>query len=156
MLNTKEKIKLASYEKMPKEYKQTGIGRFCGKTGYISKKYYCVSEKMYYYTVILDGHKTPLPFMLTEDAFENSNTIPYVFEVILEDNLSIVRMKDTSNNIIAENHGHIFGGNSPVRVAQATSYALKRLFESLDVEKKYFRKKKYFSKKKTVARTTAK
>ena len=136
MLNVNDSIILVSYDKLPKEYKDTFVANYCGKRGYIVKQFYRISEKKYYYRVKLEGYKSTINMLLTEDVFENSENISYAFEVAIDDTRSIIRMKDSTGNIVAEGQGRIIGGNRPQRIAQATYYAIKKLNESLGVRKK--------------------
>jgi hypothetical protein len=63
--------------------------------------------------------------MLVEERYTDSR-----FEIIVADNVVIARMYDGADKMIAEGHGHIFNGNTAARIAQATSFACKRLWKS--------------------------
>ena len=135
MLKINDSVRVISYDKLPENLKNTGMGRVCNKHGYIVNKLYSTRDRRDYYTVQIDGFLSPSSIRFTEDMLIKDEPATYTFDVIIDGGVSIVRMKDINNNLIAEGHAHIFNGTGAERVAQATSYAAKRLFDSFFKDK---------------------
>lgn len=131
MYKIKQRVTVVPYEKLPDSMKKGAYGRFCNKGGIVVDKLYSQSEKKYYYKVLLDGTERPSAVRFTDDMLVEEHYTDSRFEVIVADNVVIARMYDSKDNMIAEGHGHIFNGNTAERVAQATSFACKRLWESM-------------------------
>lgn len=135
MLKINDSVRVISYDKLPENLKNTGISRVCNKHGYILNKLYSTRDKRDYYTLQIEGFRSPSRILFTEDMLIKDDPATYSFDVVIDGGVSIVRMKDTNNNLIAEGHGHIFNGTGAERVAQATSFAAKRLFDSFCKDK---------------------
>ena len=131
MLNINDRIRVKNYENIISENKTKGFGRVCGKRGYIIAKFYSPLHKKYLFKIKLDECKTPSTLLFTADMLVKESFENVYFKTIVADNLVIARMYDTKGRIVAEGHGHIFNGNGEHRIAQATSFAYKRLYESL-------------------------
>lgn len=86
------------------------------------------------YELVADNNMT---FFAHEDELTMvANHIQYSFEVSIEDNVVVVEMNATQGLKTwchARGHGHVLHDGA-VGVAQAVSYAAKRMFEALDTK----------------------
>ena len=130
MYEINQRVTVVSYKQLPDCIKNKAYGRFCDKGGTIVDKLYSQSEKKHYYKVLLDGAAKPSTIQFTEDMLVKECFTDSRFEIIVADNVVIARMYDGADKMIAEGHGHIFNGNTAARIAQATSFACKRLWKS--------------------------
>lgn len=131
MFKINQRVTVVPYEQLPDSIRMRVYGRFCNKGGTVVDKLYSESEKKHYYKVLLDGAARPSSVRFTDDMLVEERYTDSRFEVIVASNVVIARMYDSKGNMIAEGHGHIFNGNTAARVAQATSFACKRLWESI-------------------------
>jgi hypothetical protein len=108
-----------------------------GMTGDVTDRFFSEARQEYLYRIKLDGDDHPKSSLLDGD-----NLIPeviepgttYHFEVEILENLVSARFyEDTGDktNLICRGHGHIFHDGA-VGVAQAASYALKKILEKLN------------------------
>lgn len=131
MYEINQRVSVVPYEQFPDSMKMGAYGRFCNKGGTVVDKLYSESEKKHYYKVLLDGAERPSAVHFTDDMLVEECYTDSRFEIIVADNVVIARMYDSKGKMIAEGHGHIFNGNTAARVAQATAFACKRLWESI-------------------------
>lgn len=129
-------VVIKKYEDAPKELRTNGMARLRGEKGTIIDKLYSESNNCYVYTIKFDNfeavsHKKWRAELL--DKYVEKQTT-YRYEVEIVDNVVIVILyevdTDDVSTEIARGHGHIIH-EGPLGVAQATSYASKKIYEKL-------------------------
>lgn len=138
MFNIGDRVKVRPYELMPLEAKNRGIARLAGKTGEVVDVVYSQASDCYLYKLHLDEYATSSRADFTEGTFDLLSETPpkYSYEFEFLDTVVIARLyeeTESSKIELAVGHGHIFH-EGVVGVAQAASYALKRIFFTLKGE----------------------
>lgn len=132
-----DRIITKSYQDLPAKLKNTATARVCGKEGVIVDKLYSEANNVYVYRIHLDGYDAASKAAWTADALDlvpEKAPVTYRFEIEIAENLAIARMfEEGSDEELASGHGHIFHDGA-VGIAQATSYAFKRMTEKLGYE----------------------
>lgn len=105
-----------------------------GRIGEITDRMYSEGMKKYYYEVkFLDYGQANSELFEEDDLQKYGDSAEYVHEIEYLENLVVVRfyeVVDGKKTEIAKGHGHIFHDGA-YGVAQAASYALKRISENL-------------------------
>ena len=107
------------------------------ETGEVISKYFFPSTKTHLYQILFDGDDAPENELFSGDelipeVIEPKATYRFGFDIL--ENLVSARFyedKGDKTSLICRGHGHIFHDGA-VGVAQAASYALKRILESLN------------------------
>lgn len=107
------------------------------KEGFITDGFATVLGKMVYEVELESGER----IYCEESDFLNKQESAFRIEVEQADNVIIVRLLDANGNEVARGHGHIIHEGA-LGIAQATSYASKRILADLD-EKRPVGKKVY-------------
>jgi len=133
-----DKVRVVSYEELPLELRNKAIAKACGKEGEIVDRLYSEAEGGYIYRVRLEGSRSVSTINFTEEMLEEAsgggNNIE--IETVIEDNLVIIRMYQDGEEI-RHHHAHIFN-DGIAGIAQAVSYAAKRLCLSFDENKQRY------------------
>lgn len=135
--NIQDTVRVVSYEELPYELKNKAIAKACGKEGEIVDRLYSEAEGGYIYRVRLEGSRSVSTINFTEEMLEPSgggNDIEV--ETVIEDNLVIIRMYQNGVEI-RHHHAHIFN-DGIAGIAQAVSYAAKRLCLSFEENKERY------------------
>ena len=131
MFNVNDRIVVANYEEMPNDAKSRGMGRVCGKHGVVVDRVYSAATKQHHYKVQLDDFQTVSTVRFSDDMLELEKPKEHEVQITIADTLVIARIFSPSGQMLAEGHGHVFGGKSSERIAQATSYACHRMWNAM-------------------------
>ena len=105
-----------------------------GRIGEITDRMYSDGMKKYYYEVEFPDNGSEESGLYEEDDLQKyGDVVEYVHEIEYHENLVVAKLyeiKDGNKKFIAKGHGHIFHDGA-YGVAQAASYALKRICEDL-------------------------
>lgn len=131
------KVQIKAFSQMPEEQKgRGGLGKLCGKTATVWDRQYSERESAYTYTLIIDGYDKPSSVAFTAQMIEEVATADYECKVIIEGGVAIIRLYKNGTEV-RYNHAHIFHPDE-AGVAQAISFAAKRLFLSYDENAKSY------------------
>ncbi len=129
-------VKIKEYDELPEAIKSKGVARLAGKKAEIVDKVFSEAKGENYYLLKVEGRKGVSTVCFTEDAFEEIRdevaTYRYDFEYL--DTVVVARLyetKDGEEKEVAKGHGHIIH-EGVIGLAQASSYALKRIYEDLN------------------------
>lgn len=132
-----DRVMVRSYEDLPEEVKNVGLGKSAGKRGEIVDVLYSNLKSSYIYKVRFDGNeypsKTEFPEEVLLDLSEQEKT-RYVYEFEVLENLVVARLYEVNEDEkreIVKGHGHIFH-DGLLGIAQASSYALKMIYKKLE------------------------
>ncbi len=135
MFKVNDCVKVKNYNRLPTKVKHRGLGKVCGKVGYVSDVVLSEKTGEHYYIVKLNGSSGPSTIKFTDEMLTFApKRNDYFVKVFCDMDAVIAKLYDKDGNLISEGHGHIFKGNSADRVAQAVSIACKRLYAELDHE----------------------
>lgn len=134
--NIGDRVRVRQYEDLPEEIKNKGLGKHAVKQGEIVDVMYSNAKDCYLYKICFDDCDIPSRTDFPEGSFDlvselEKATYKYEFEFL--ENLVVARLYEVtedSKTEIAKGHGHIFH-EGVYGVAQASSYALKRIYERL-------------------------
>ena len=129
-----DRVRVKDYCNIADENKSKKVGMNCGKEGIIVDK--LMSEKWggCVYEVQFDGYDRPSKTKFLADSLERLEKPTYTITLECLDNVVVARMIEVSATSAAEvnrAHGHIIHGGA-FGVAQAASYALKRICENIN------------------------
>lgn len=129
-------VKIKEYGELPERIKSKSVARLAGNKAEIVDVVFSEAKGEKYYLLKVEGCKSVSTVCFTEDAFdeikEEIPTYRYDFEYL--DNVVVARLyetKDGEEKEIAKGHGHIIHEGA-IGIAQASSYALKRIYEDLN------------------------
>jgi hypothetical protein len=134
--NIGDRVRVCGYNEIPGSLKNKGIARICGKDGEVVDKMWSVAKDCTVYKVLLDGKTETSSVDFTDEMLipypplENK-TYQYEFEYL--DNVVVAVLYedcDLGKREIARGHGHIIH-EGVEGIAQAASYALKRIYYSI-------------------------
>lgn len=132
--NIGERVKIKSYWDIPEEARNKGIAKVTNTEGEIVDKLYSEAKGCTVYRIHLDGYDRPSKCDFVEGSFDLVGGGEYFYEFEYLENLVVARLyeiKDGEKVEIAKGHGHIFHDGA-YGIAQAASYALKRICEDLN------------------------
>ena len=127
-------VKVKNYDSIPDDMKKT-FAKACGKNGVIVDKITSQASGTTTYKLMLDGRQTVSLINFPPETLEiNNRKISYSVEINICDNVAVASLyevdDDFGKNEIARGHGHIIHDGA-LGVAQATSYAFKRLYQKI-------------------------
>lgn len=131
-----ERVKIKSYLDIPEEARNKGIAKVTDEEGEIVDKLYSEARGCTVYKIHLDGYDRPSKCEFVEGTFDivEDVEVEYTYEFEYLENLVVARLYEINvygqKKEIAKGHGHIFHDGA-YGVAQAASYALKRICEDL-------------------------
>jgi hypothetical protein len=137
MFNIGDRVRVRAYEDLPEEMKTKGISRITGEYGEIIDMLHSSAKGCTIYKIQLDNYSVPSRVEFIEGSFDlisDLEQVTYTFEFDYAENLVAARMyelKNDSKKLIARGHGHIFHEGA-LGIAQAASYALKKLYQHLE------------------------
>ena len=110
-----------------------------GAVGVIVDKMFSEAESEYLYRIRIEGDNFTRASFYSENDFEpfrekSAEQDEFIIETEVVDNLCMAYMYKVENNIrteIGRGHGHIIHEGA-IGIAQATSYAMKKLYEKLN------------------------
>lgn len=146
--NIGDRVRVKDYEEIADHLKVKSTGddpslwscgksRCCGQKGEIVDIMYSTAYGKYIYRIRFDGQAERSRADFTDEALEllNEDNVTYHFETdIAEDNVVIVIMyedREDSSKEIGRGHGHVIHEGA-LGIAQATSYAMYRLYKRLE------------------------
>jgi hypothetical protein len=125
-------VKIKEYDELPEAVKNKSVGRLAGHKAEIVDKVFSEAKGEDYYLLKVEGRKSVSTVCFTEDAFdeikEEMPTYRYEFEYL--PNVVVARLYE-GDVLVARGHGHIIHEGA-IGIAQASSYALKRIYEDLN------------------------
>ena len=134
--NIGDRVRVKKYEDIPSEVRHKGMAKQSGNDGEIVDILLSSANDRYVYKIHFDGYDRPSHTMFAGEAIDlvaelDKPTYSYEFEFL--ENLVVARLYETVGEQrweVARGHGHIFhdGING---IAQASSYALKKIYEEL-------------------------
>lgn len=126
-----DRVRIKNYDTIPEEYRSRGLARMSGNLGYIEDVFYSEANQCDLYAIKFDNFENSQKLYREETLEEVDESVTYDYEFEFLENLVVARLyevhEDGSKVEIAKGHGHIFHDGA-VGIAQASSYALKRLY----------------------------
>ncbi len=135
--NIGDRVRIRGREDLPEPMKTKAISRITGMDGVIIDKMWSNARGCDIYKIHLDEYAVPSKVDFLEGSFDLISELEqatYTFEFENAENLVIARMyevKGDHKKMIARGHGHIFHDGA-LGIAQAASYALKKLYQKLE------------------------
>lgn len=132
-LSIGDRVRVRNYNDIPEEYQSRGLARMSGNLGYIEDVFYSEANQCDLYAIAFDNFEHSQKLYRGEVLEEVNESVTYDYEFEFLENLVVARLyeiKEDSKIEIAKGHGHIFHDGA-VGIAQATSYALKKLYYKL-------------------------
>ena len=132
-----DKVRGRPFEKIPEEIRSRGLGKSAGREGEIVDIMYSNAKECNVYKIHFDDDASCSRTEFPEGSFDlisdlEAPTYTYEFEYL--ENLVVARLYEVtedSKTEIAKGHGHIFH-DGVLGIAQAASYALKKIYYKLD------------------------
>ena len=136
-----QRVRINSYSNLPEAMKTSGVSKVCGLDGEIVDKLYSEANGGHFYKIKMDGAKKPSSVDFIDGSFDIIEDYPvpvdYAHEFEYLENLVIARFyevyEDGTKEEIAKGHGHIIH-DGVVGIAQASSWALKKIYEKVAEE----------------------
>lgn len=128
-----ERVRVKDYQGIPEEFQSKGFARMCGEIGTIEDVFYSEAKKCNLYVIQFDNYNTSTKMWRAELLEQVDESVSYEYEFEYLDNVVVARLYEVtedSKTEIGMGHGHIFHEGA-VGIAQAASYALKRLYYKL-------------------------
>lgn len=134
-MNINDIVRIKNYDDLPEEAQTQKMKNLAGMEAEIIDRLYSETAQAYFYAIRLTGAKTVPSMFFPETALELVENEPaeYRHEIEYLDNLVLVRFYDVKGDKqteIARGHGHIIHAGA-AGVAQATSYAMRRIWNQL-------------------------
>lgn len=132
-LSIGSRVRVKNYDDIPESFKTRGLGRMCGEIGTIEDILYSKADGCNLYAIQFDNFTTSTKLWRAEQLELVDESVTYTCEIEILDNLVVARLYEVTGDTkteIEKGHGHIFHDGA-VGVAQAASYAMKRLYHKL-------------------------
>ena len=133
--NIGERVRIKSYDEILEGKKNRRLGMLAGCEGKIVDKLYSEAKGCMTYRIHLDGYDRPSNFGFVEGSFELvGRDCEYTYEFEYLENLVVARLYEITDGEqveIARGHGRIIH-EGVYGIAQASSYALKRICDTLN------------------------
>lgn len=134
--NIGDRVIIRSYEDTPVESRTKGTARLSGKKGTITDKLYSECFEGFVYVIKFDDFDILSKKMWTEDMFYLliDNPVKYEYEFDYLEDVVVAKLYEVNGETkteIERGHGHIIHAGA-VGIAQAASYALKKIFEKMN------------------------
>lgn len=131
-----DRVKVKEYSDIPESHRNKAMAKMCGEVGVVIDKLYSEGNGGYIYRVKFDNYGIPSNKLWTAEQLFILIEIPpeYKFEFDYLENLVVARfieVRGNSETEIARGHGHIIHEDA-LGIAQAASYALKKLYEKMN------------------------
>lgn len=129
-----DRVCMKCYEELPEHLRSRGMSRMCGQVGTVEDKLYSERSGCYLYGIDFDNYEKSTK--MWEGEFLElyaQEPVTYCYEFDYLDNVVVARMYEVKGDIkkeIGRGHGHIIHEGA-LGVAQAASYALKRIYIQL-------------------------
>ena len=129
-------VRVKDYNDIPADDRNVGLARLCGEIGEIVDKLYSKALDRYVYTIKFDNFDATSKKLWIgtqiETYVEDEVTYDYEFEYI--DNVVVAvlyEIRGDEKTEISRGHGHIIHEGA-IGIAQASSYALKKIYEKMN------------------------
>lgn len=135
--NIGERVRIKPYDEIPEGARNKRIGQFARLEGEIVDKMYSEARGLTVYRIHLDGYDRPSKCDFVEGSFcfaVGCVESEYAYEFEYLEKLVVARLykiEDGKKVELAKGHGHIFHDDA-YGIAQAASYALKRICDNLN------------------------
>ena len=136
--NIGERVRIRAYEDMPDSVKDKGAARGSGKDGEVIDKLWSAANDCMVYRIRFDGVPYASKTLFIDGQFDRISDLmkcSYVYEFDNADNVVIAILyevdRDGNRAEIARGHGHIIHEGA-LGIAQASAYALKRIWKDLE------------------------
>ncbi len=135
-MNIGQKVRIKNHDDLPEDLRTQKTRGVAGLEAEIIDCLRSEAERITRYKLRLTGAKTVPLMLFTEEALElveDEEPADYYHEIDYLDNLVLVRFYKEQNGKkveVARSHGHIIHAGAQ-GIAQATSYAMRRLWEQL-------------------------
>ena len=134
--NIGERVRVRGFENLPELMKNKGVARLCGKDGEIVDKLWSGARGCYIYKIRFDGCIATSSVDFVGKAIDliseiDKKSYDYEFEYL--DKVVVARLYEFGDDYkteIAKAHGHIIH-EGEIGIAQAASYALKKIYQKL-------------------------
>ncbi len=134
-----DRVKVRPYDRMPKEVRHRGLGKSADKQGEIVDIMHSSAKGGNVYKIRFDDCDIASRTEFVEGTFDliSEDEAPqYTYEFEYLENLVVARLYEVTEDSkmeIAKGHGHIFH-DGILGIAQAASYALKKIYQKLGGE----------------------
>lgn len=128
-----ERVRVKDYDAIPEEYQSRGLARMCGEVGTIEDVFYSSAQECDLYVIKFDNFEKSQRLYQEELLEQINESVSYEYKFEYLDNVVVARLYEVtedSKTEIGMGHGHIFHEGA-VGIAQAASYALKKLYYKL-------------------------
>lgn len=128
-----DKVKIKDFEQLPERLQDIKHKGLAGKEAEILDSLDSEAQGCRLYRVRLTGAGTIPAALLPEEALEPADDAVYSHVIEYLDNLVLVRfyeIKGDQTREIGRGHGHIIHAGA-LGIAQATSYAMRRVYEQI-------------------------
>lgn len=131
-----DRVRVKEYNDIPETHRAKALGRMCGEVGTIINKFYSEVDGSYAYKVQFDNYPRPSAKMWGEEHLALYVECPteYLYEFDNLENMVVARLYEVTEDTkteIARGHGHIMHEGA-LGIAQASSYALKKIYEKMN------------------------
>lgn len=129
-------VRVKDYNEMSPDDRNVGIARLCGEVGEIVDKLYSKALDRYVYTIKFDNYDATSKKLWISTQIEHwmGDEVTYLHEFEYLDNVVVAifyEVKGDEKTEIGRGHGHILHDGA-MGIAQASSYALKKLYEKMN------------------------
>lgn len=134
--NIGDRVRVKPYESLPKEIRNKGVSRLCGKDGEVVDKLWSGAKGCTVYKIKIDGatRQSSIDFPSSAiDLISELDKKTYTYEFDYLDNVVVARFYEVGEDYkteIARGHGHIIH-EGEIGIAQAASYALKKIYQKI-------------------------
>lgn len=131
------RVRVNAFDAIHENIRHRGLGKHAGKEGEIVDVLYSDANECYVYRILFDGAsmESRTDFLAGMfDIIEDEVIETYTHEIEYLDNVVVVRffkITDNSKQELARGHGHIIHEGA-IGIAQATSYAMKKIYEKMN------------------------
>jgi len=125
-----DRVSVKNYKDIPEEFQSKGIARMCGERGVVEDVFFSEANSSNLYIIKFDNFEKSTKLWHQDMLNKVENRVTYFYEIECLDNIVLARFYEThdDNRVeIAKGHGHIIHEGA-LGVAQAASYALKRIY----------------------------
>ena len=134
-----DRVRIRPYDQMQSEYKFKAFARLYNCEGEIVDIMYSTAKERYIYKVALDGFDRASKCEFDDgclDLIEEQEAPKYEYGFDILENIVIARLYEVTSDSrkeVAKGHGHIIH-DGVLGIAQASSWALKKIYQKLDME----------------------
>ncbi len=131
-----DRVVIKAYKDIDPMLRTKGSARLCGMVGTITDKLYSEQIDKFVYRVQFDDYIKESCKLWTDDFFVpySNPIVSYEYEFDVLDNMVVARFYEIvgdEKTEIARGHGHIIHEGA-IGIAQASSYALKKILEKMN------------------------